>query len=53
MTSKVTLWELISRPPYPSAVISDPPSGSHMVTSIYVDSDKKLVIAYSDIPRGD
>ncbi len=52
MMSRVTLWEMISRPPYPSTVISKPPTGSYMITSIYVGNDKKLVIEYSDIPRG-
>lgn len=53
MTSRVPLWELISRSPYPSTVISKPPTGSHMVTSIYVDNGGKLVVEYSDIPKGE
>ncbi len=48
---RVTLWELVSRPPYPSTIISDPPHGGHLITSIYVDNDGKIVVKYSDVPK--
>jgi len=52
MAKQVTLWDLVSKPPYLKGIPSKPPSGGYRITNLYVNDKGKVVVEWSDAPQG-